>query len=294
MGAPAIYSRRKDERLDSWKEIAAYLGRDLRTVRRWEKEKGLPVHRVPGGERQAVFAYRAEIDAWLSGRLTKIDGISPDDEPNRRAPGPDELIQMETPGLSTPRWLPLTEGNAPVKITATELPFSARLRFAIAAGVLAVFTVTLAAWLHRQNAVSQMPSPHDPHQILSTQGPESPPHVHSVSPILPQQDQTIAIRGGGFGMHTPYKDASIPFIAFRDKTAAWAAGRMIPQNWDEVTLNVESWQDSEIVISGLSGRYGSSGWKLTAGDDVEIAVWNPQTGSGPATYHLTVSPPPMK
>jgi len=53
------------ERLDSWKEIAAYLGRDLRTVRRWEKDKGLPVHRVPGGERQAVFAYRAEIDAWL-------------------------------------------------------------------------------------------------------------------------------------------------------------------------------------------------------------------------------------
>jgi excisionase family DNA binding protein len=54
------------QRLDSWKEIAAYLGRDLRTVRRWEKEKGLPVHRVPGGDRRAVFAYRAEIDGWLT------------------------------------------------------------------------------------------------------------------------------------------------------------------------------------------------------------------------------------
>jgi excisionase family DNA binding protein len=53
------------ERLDSWKEIAAYLGRDLRTVRRWEKDKGLPVHRVPGGERKPIFAYRTEIDAWL-------------------------------------------------------------------------------------------------------------------------------------------------------------------------------------------------------------------------------------
>lgn len=54
-----------DGRLDSWKAIAAYLGRDVSTVIRWEKEKGLPVHRIPGGRRQAVFAMTAEIDAWL-------------------------------------------------------------------------------------------------------------------------------------------------------------------------------------------------------------------------------------
>lgn len=51
-------------RLDTWKEIAAYLNRDVRTVIRWQKN-GLPVHRVPGGQRQAVFAYRDELDAWL-------------------------------------------------------------------------------------------------------------------------------------------------------------------------------------------------------------------------------------
>src|SRR4051812_14664025 len=53
--------------LHSWKEIAAYLGRDVRTVMRWAKDKGLPVHRVPGGVRAAVFAYREEMDAWLLG-----------------------------------------------------------------------------------------------------------------------------------------------------------------------------------------------------------------------------------
>ncbi|HEU5415403.1 MAG TPA: hypothetical protein VFW31_16670 [Candidatus Angelobacter sp.] len=58
--------RHSNGRLDSWKEIAAYLNRDVRTVIRWER-KGLPVHRVPGGKRQAVFAYPDEIDAWLSG-----------------------------------------------------------------------------------------------------------------------------------------------------------------------------------------------------------------------------------
>jgi hypothetical protein len=53
-------------RLDSWKDIAAYLCRDVRTAIRWEKDKGLPVHRVPGGKRQAVFAYTTELDRWLT------------------------------------------------------------------------------------------------------------------------------------------------------------------------------------------------------------------------------------
>lgn len=55
-------------RLDSWKEIADYLKRDVRTAIRWEKQRGLPIHRVPGGKRQAVFAHRQEIDAWMASR----------------------------------------------------------------------------------------------------------------------------------------------------------------------------------------------------------------------------------
>ena len=51
-------------RLDSWKAIAAHLKRDVATVRRWEKDLGLPVHRVAGGGR-SVFAYPDQIDAWL-------------------------------------------------------------------------------------------------------------------------------------------------------------------------------------------------------------------------------------
>lgn len=55
-----------DGRLDSWKAIAEYLGRDVATVRRWEKALGLPVRRLPGGRRgHSVFAYTSEIDAWL-------------------------------------------------------------------------------------------------------------------------------------------------------------------------------------------------------------------------------------
>ncbi len=62
-----------DHRLDSWKEIAAFFGRDERTVRRWEKERGLPAHRVPGGSRGAVFAYTNELADWLRGRNQELD-----------------------------------------------------------------------------------------------------------------------------------------------------------------------------------------------------------------------------
>jgi TolB-like protein/Tfp pilus assembly protein PilF len=61
------------KRLDSWKEIAAFLGRAERTVKRWETERGLPVHRVPGGGRSAVFAYTNELADWLKGRSEELD-----------------------------------------------------------------------------------------------------------------------------------------------------------------------------------------------------------------------------
>ncbi|MGE5362037.1 MAG: hypothetical protein ACM3NQ_23725 [Bacteroidales bacterium] len=53
------------EHLGSWKEIAAYLGREVRTVQRWAATRRLPVHRLPGSERPRVFAFTDEIDAWL-------------------------------------------------------------------------------------------------------------------------------------------------------------------------------------------------------------------------------------
>ena len=58
-------------RLASWKEIAQYLRREVRTVIRWEKERGLPVHRVPGGQGRSVFAFTDELDEWASGSLSK-------------------------------------------------------------------------------------------------------------------------------------------------------------------------------------------------------------------------------
>jgi len=52
-------------RLDSWKEIADYLGKAERTVKRWETERSLPIHRLPGGGHATVYAFTDELDSWL-------------------------------------------------------------------------------------------------------------------------------------------------------------------------------------------------------------------------------------
>ena len=52
--------------LHSWKEIASYIGRGVRTIQRYEVQFGLPVHRPAGSSRSSVMAFCDEIDAWLS------------------------------------------------------------------------------------------------------------------------------------------------------------------------------------------------------------------------------------
>jgi serine/threonine-protein kinase len=60
-------------RLDSWKEIAAYLKRDIRTAQRWEKLEGLPVRRHQHDERGTAYAYSGEIDRWLEARTLRVN-----------------------------------------------------------------------------------------------------------------------------------------------------------------------------------------------------------------------------
>jgi Tol biopolymer transport system component len=59
------------DRLESWKEIAAYLRRDVTTVQRWEKREGMPVHRHVHDKAGSVYAFRTELDAWTQGREAK-------------------------------------------------------------------------------------------------------------------------------------------------------------------------------------------------------------------------------
>jgi|SRR6266850_29532 len=62
-----------ERRLESWGEIANYLRREIRTVQRWERNLGLPIHRLPVGKQNAIFAYPSELDRWYKERETRIE-----------------------------------------------------------------------------------------------------------------------------------------------------------------------------------------------------------------------------
>ena len=273
-----------DSRFDSWKQIAAYLNRNLRTVRRWEQERGLPVHRVPGGEHGGVFAYRGEIDDWL---LKSNEACKNDDDPAPSDIVPRVVARHEiaysadvTPAGAGVAGQGLSQNLASKRRANTVLR---RIYWTTPVLALIVATVALAGasgWLIR--ARRDINSADRGDRIA----------IDSVSPILSTPNQTIVIRGSGFGLHTRYLNTDIPFIAIRDKTSNWATGRIIPQNWDEVTLSVQSWQDDQIIVTNFSGAYGSEKWELRAGDKIEVAVWNPQTGRGPALFNTIVTVKP--
>jgi len=85
-----------DDRLDSWKEIAAYLDRDVTTVQRWEKREAMPVHRHLHDRMGSVYASRAELDAWARSRNVQAarqngngaSPIPPAPQPHLEIPAP--------------------------------------------------------------------------------------------------------------------------------------------------------------------------------------------------------------
>lgn len=76
--------------LNSWKEIATYLDRGVRTVQRWERDLHLPVHRIGNGRRSPVYANVAELKFWLNtseAARKEYHGATPADNEGSK-PGP--------------------------------------------------------------------------------------------------------------------------------------------------------------------------------------------------------------
>ena len=71
----------ENDRIHGWKSIAEYLLRDERTAKRWEKQRGLPVRRIPGDGRANVYVQRSEVEAWLrQGTKAAHDSGTPDEQ----------------------------------------------------------------------------------------------------------------------------------------------------------------------------------------------------------------------
>jgi Tol biopolymer transport system component len=108
MGEPSpgtsLPSGQLEERLDSWKEIAAYLNRDVTTVQRWEKREGMPVHRHQHDRIGSVYAFRAELDAWARSRNLPAGQENGKSIPS---PSPPALPSRAEISSSRSRWMSL-------------------------------------------------------------------------------------------------------------------------------------------------------------------------------------------
>lgn len=101
------------DRLDSWKEVAAYLKRDVRTVQRWEKRHGLPVHRLVNSERGPIYAFKSELDIWWREHSAYVEGLAGEADSADREVAAEESPSKEDSAASAhsapqrPKWMPV-------------------------------------------------------------------------------------------------------------------------------------------------------------------------------------------
>jgi Tfp pilus assembly protein PilF len=131
-----------NRRLDSWKEIAVFFDRDERTVKRWEKEKGLPVHRLRQNSGARVFAFTEELIRWMN---APGYSSSPTTEKSRE-PALAEVFHpttADTAGRSAKRTIRVTSVMAVLAGLCVLLIYTQRKSHATAAG--RVFATSMAA-----------------------------------------------------------------------------------------------------------------------------------------------------
>jgi TolB-like protein/Flp pilus assembly protein TadD len=118
----AISKNLVGKRLESWKEIAAYLNRDVSTVQRWEKREGMPVHRHLHDQRGSAYAVPEELDAWRRTRGLKADQSQKSDA----MPPNSETIDPAETASRFRFWIPLALTASIVVLAAVFIVFRHR------------------------------------------------------------------------------------------------------------------------------------------------------------------------
>ena len=112
------------------------------------------------------------------------------------------------------------------------------------------------------------------------------PDITAVGPFQANGSQTVVIDGSCFGTGNTTSATDTAYFEISDLTTGWNACFADSQVEDYVTCNVSSWTDNYITFSGYTGYYGNGSWVVNNGDNIEIQVWNPQSGNGPATCQV--------
>ena len=127
-GIPPV-ERPTEKRLDSWKEIAAYLKRDITTVQRWEKREGMPVHRHAHEKRGSVYSLTKELDDWIQSRSLSLDTL--EIKPDAEIPSIIRSDRGAMPARKARLWFALTAALCICALAAGWLAFRHRATIAV-------------------------------------------------------------------------------------------------------------------------------------------------------------------
>jgi Tfp pilus assembly protein PilF len=134
-------AKNPNRRLDSWKEIASFFRRDERTVKRWEKERGLPVHRMQGSPKGRVYAFTDELSRWMN---SPTSASALDQEPTTPAPGPSQT------GAASP--VTPEQGSTNLRRRASDQLRPARKRWLFGTLAVAALLGTAGGFLYYRQA----------------------------------------------------------------------------------------------------------------------------------------------
>lgn len=242
----------EEKRFDSWKEIACFLGRDIRTVRRWEAARGLPVHRVPGDGRRAIFAYQREIEAWLK----SADRLSDND--NFR-----ENISLTD--FRPKRYAALVLGGCGVLV--------------VAVAVIALVPHAIGAFVHIFGRHGTRILQVSPVYAATTQG-----IIIDGEGFGPPPKTILISTDGAVDTYAESRSTSMRIDDLGQGQHRWVAGRGGAINSDDIGVKLATWTDSRIVLRGFSGPVGTdckSKYQIGPGDRLRIIVWGPENNCGP-------------
>ena len=120
----------------------------------------------------------------------------------------------------------------------------------------------------------------------STAPPPCTPEIATVGPFEANATQTVEISGSCLGAGNTTSGTDTAYFRITDLTTGWNACWTGDPGTDLVTCDITSWTDHEITFGGYTGDYGQGVWVVTKGDEIEVQVWNPQSGKGPAICHV--------
>jgi dienelactone hydrolase len=238
--------------LESWKEIATYLRRNVRTCQMWEKDHGLPIHRLEGSPRARVFAYVDELDRWFQNKLDESGA----------------------------------GGQPPTSAPAAGLPTLPSLNIALIAGlaVLTVAAIGIAVRLFDRLAkvrwANDVAIPEIERLLLSPEKTRAYALAERAERILPASTllaRLMPLVSGTLSVETDPDGAAVFVRPYGQANAPWRSlGRTPVRNW-RLPLGPMHWR---VERAGYAGAEGSA--DIAPGELAQVRITLDRAADRPA------------